>query len=163
MESAYGWKILVPGVWWLSMACRLSHACMHTHVRKYEHMHLHNYMHRLSRHISSYTRQKQDILESDWLPLKPLTALVYHAYCTNILRSVTNPDTLHHILYKIDFAWFQDASSSVAGDGMAFMLVFKTMFQTNLQTTAAALAGIPPQVEHDVQGMKRQKIKHMIV
>lgn len=98
MESAYGWKILVPGVWWLSMACRLSHACMHTHVRKYEHMHLHNYMHRLSRHISSYTRQKQDILESDWLPLKPLTALVYHAYCTNILRSVTNPDTLPHSL-----------------------------------------------------------------
>ena len=46
---------------------------------------------------------------------------------------------------------------------MAFMLVFKTMFQTNLQTTAAALAGIPRQVEHDVQGMKRQKIEHMIV
>ena len=100
MESAYGWKILVPGVWWLSMACRLSHACMHTHVRKYEHMHLHNYMHRLSRHISSNTRRKQDILESDWLPLKPLTALVYHAYCTNILRSVTNPDTLRRVLYK---------------------------------------------------------------
>lgn len=55
MESAYGWKILVPGVWWLSMACRLSHACVHTHVRKYEHMHLHNYMHRLStKHIIIY-------------------------------------------------------------------------------------------------------------
>lgn len=64
----------------------------------------------------------------------------------------STPRDLFHVVFLVRISSRGDqifemclpaiASSSVAGDGMAFMLVFKTMFQTNLQTTAAALAGI---------------------